>query len=205
MIYDPLLSSSVPTTQAAEPVGSTIVDNAAPAVTIDELRQIVTVVDDQVTVVSVVEPTAVVITGNDSAQVTIVEDHPVVVVDDDQVVVLSVGLQGPPGAPGATGAQGPAGPPGASGTSALTPVAPIAIDLNANTIGLAPGTTSGQGLIWGGSVWQNQQIIPVGTNGTIPFKQGSGFSGDDTTLKYNTVTQTLAVAKVEAILDGGNF
>lgn len=125
---------------------------------------------------------------DDEAPTLIVqEERPTVVVDEHGVAVVSVGVQGPPG-------------PAFSGE------APIVTDYETLKVRIAPGTVNGQGLIWTGSAWENRQVVPAGANGTVPYKSGTSFTGDDVNLRYEASQQALYVTKIEAsVLDGGNF
>lgn len=121
-------------------------------------------------------------------QVVIDEHHVEVVVNESLVEVVSVGIQGPPGPPG----------------QVETATAPLAIA--GYDVRILPGTVNGQGLIWTGSAWENRQVVPAGQNGTVPYKAGTAFAGDDVNLRYVANEQALYVTKIEAsVLDGGNF
>jgi hypothetical protein len=119
-----------------------------------------------------------------------------VIVDGGQVSIVSAGEVGPPGPPG------PQGLPG----NPYTGIAPVQVDTNSLELRLAPGTINGDGLLWNGFQWAPQPVVPSGMNGTVPFKAGEGFEGDDTHFRYIADQQALRVTRLEAaLLDGGNF
>lgn len=110
-----------------------------------------------------------------------------VIVDDDRIMVVSVGIQGPPGQ-----AQGVE--------------APLQVDPDTEVLKIAPGTINGQGLIWNGTMWVQQQVVPSGSNGTVPFKAGSAFAGDGTDFNYDSTAKALSVPFLNnTVIDGGNF
>lgn len=127
----------------------------------------------------------------------VVEDTPMqVLVDGNDVTVVSAGEMGP---------QGPQGIQGLPG-SPRTAVAPLEIPEATTQIRIIPGTSNGHGLIWSGTAWENQQVIPSGAAGTVPFTSESGFSGDAVNFQYDASQQALRVTKLDAaLLDGGNF
>ena len=111
----------------------------------------------------------------------------VVRVKEDEVTVVSVGEQGPPG-------------------PLLSPRAPLQYSSDNQHVEIAPGSMDGQGMIWDGAGWQNAQVVPSGTDGTVPYKEGEGFAGDAANLSYDASAQTLKVARLSgATIDGGNF
>lgn len=121
----------------------------------------------------------------DATVVVVQEERPQVIVDERGVTVVSVGVQGPPGPD-------------------YDVVAPLQII--DKVISIVPGTVNGQGLIWNGSAWVNQTVVPTGMAGTIPYKSGGGYAGDDANLRYDSAIQALRVTKIEsAVVDGGNF
>lgn len=127
------------------------------------------------------------VVDDEAPTIIIQEERPTVVVDEHGVAVVSVGVQGPPG-------------PAFSGE------APVVTDYNQLKIRLAPGTVTGQGLVWNGTGWENRQLVPAGGNGTVPYKSDAGFAGDDINLRYDPSQQALFVTKIEAsVVDGGNF
>lgn len=116
---------------------------------------------------------------------TVSELRNTVIVDQDQVTVVSVGVQGPSAAFGA--------------------VAPLE-STEVGSLQIAPGTINGQGLLWNGTAWVPQVVVPAGANGTIPFKSGSAFDGDGGNLRYDRTQQALSVPFLNnTVIDGGNF
>lgn len=194
MIYDPLLTSSKETV-SAEPLADSIVGEAPnEQVLLADVRDQV-IVDDGPALTIAEEGTSVSV-AEDGTSVTVQDEVVQVVVDAEQVTVVAAGEVGPPGPPG------PAGAPG----NPYTAVAPVEVDLQALTIQLTPGTLDGQGMLWNGTAWVSQTVVPAGADGTIPYKVGQGMGSDDTNFRYDPSQQALRVTKLDtALLDGGNF
>lgn len=197
MIYDPLLAAEAPSVSADPLADSLLTENAGDQVNVADVRDQVVLGDgDEITVLDEVTQ---VIVAEDASDITIQEDSTYLVVSEDQVTVISAGEIGPPGPQGLQGIPGLPGNP-------YTAVAPVEVDLQGVTIRLAPGTTNGQGLVWNGTAWANQVVVPAGAAGTVPYKSGSGFTGDDLNFRYDPSQQALRVTKIDtALLDGGNF
>lgn len=194
MIYDPLLAAK-PSSVSADEIADTLVsDGASSQVLASDGRDQVVV--DERTQVAITHEVTQVIAADDDTSVTVQEEATTLLVDTEQVTVVSVSEIGPPG---------PAGPPGPPG-NAYTAVAPIEVDLQDLTIQLAPGTVNGHGMLWNGSAWVNQVVVPSGAAGTVPYKDGSGYAGDDVNFRYDPSQQALRVTKLDtALVDGGNF
>lgn len=194
MIYDPLLGTPpTNTSELTDRAGAVVVDGAAPTLEVNEQAVHLTVDDQGMTVTPAMVSMAVIV--DESPSILLVqEQRPTVIVDEHGVSVVSIGI------------QGPAGPSGGGGGSSLIGQSPIVTDYGASAIRLAPGTVSGQGLVWSGTGWENRQVIPGGVNGTVPYKSGSEFSGDGTNFRYNAGEQSLFVANFTgSTMDGGNF
>jgi hypothetical protein len=194
VIYDPLLTSKT-SSISPDPVDDSLITGSPDdqVLASDSRDQVVVGDSDRLEVAT--EVTQVVV-SEDSSEVTIQEEVVQLSVSNEDVTVVSASEIGPPGPPG------PQGLPG----NPYTGVAPIQVDLQALTLQIAPGSINGDGLVWNGSAWAPQVLVPFGVAGTVPYKSGDGYTGDDVNFRYDPSQQALRVTKLDtALLDGGNF